>query len=168
MAKQYITYEPIDWAQGVSGGTPLNASNLNRMEDAIEELVEKVNAPISSDDIGEAAVGNAQIAADSVTSDKLAQPVRDSLSRAAYCSETPTPTDDLNNNLEGVVAYNNSTANTPVQNSHGLCVCFANVPGSMSAQGRWATQIALPTSGYPMWRRKINQGDWTPWHNMTN
>lgn len=82
MAKQYITYEPIDWAQGVSGGTPLNASNLNRMEDAIEELVEKVNAPITSDDIGEAAVGNAQIAADSVTSDKLAQSVRDSLSRA--------------------------------------------------------------------------------------
>lgn len=81
MAKQYITYEPIDWAQGVSGGTPLNASNLNRMEDAIEELVEKVNAPITSDDIGEAAVGNAQIAADSVTSDKLAQSVRDSLSR---------------------------------------------------------------------------------------
>lgn len=80
MAKQYITYEPIDWAQGVSGGTPLNASNLNRMEDAIEELVEKVNAPITSDDIGEAAVGNAQIAADSVTSDKLAQSVRDSLS----------------------------------------------------------------------------------------
>lgn len=81
MAKQYITYEPIDWAQGVSGGTPLNASNLNRMEDAIEELVEKVNAPITSDDIGEDAVGNAQIAADSVTSDKLAQSVRDSLSR---------------------------------------------------------------------------------------
>lgn len=81
MAKQYITYEPINWAQGVSGGTPLNASNLNRMEDAIEELVEKVNAPITSDDIGEAAVGNAQIAADSVTSDKLAQSVRDSLSR---------------------------------------------------------------------------------------
>lgn len=83
MAKQYITYEPIDWAQGVSGGTPLNASNLNRMEDAIEELVEKVNAPITSDDIGEDAVGNAQIAADSVTSDKLAQSVRDSLSRVA-------------------------------------------------------------------------------------
>ncbi|WP_302384759.1 hypothetical protein [uncultured Adlercreutzia sp.] len=88
MAKQYITYEPIDWAQGVSGGTPLNASNLNRMEDAIEELVEKVNAPITSDDIGEDAVGNAQIAADSVTSDKLAQSVRDSLSRLSTSSDT--------------------------------------------------------------------------------
>ena len=167
MAKQYITYEPIDWAQGVSGGTPLNASNLNRMEDAIEELVEKVNAPITSDDIGEDAVGNAQIAADSVTSDKLAQSVRDSLSRAAYYAQTTSPVADLNGHFEGVAAYSSTTQNKPSQNEYGLCVSFSNVPGDMDAPGRWVTQIALPVSGYPVWRRKINQGSWTAWLAMT-
>ena len=91
----------------------------------------------------------------------------DSLSRAAYHAASPEPVGDLDDHLEGVAAYNNTTANTPVKDSYGLCVCFANVPGSMAAQGRWATQIALPTTGYPMWRRKTNQGDWTPWHGMT-
>lgn len=106
MAKQYITYEPINWAQGVSGGTPLNASNLNRMEDAIEELVEKVNAPITSDDIGEAAVGNAQIAADSVTSDKLAQSVRDSLSRITAEPHPSYPGMNIfARNKDGSIAY---------------------------------------------------------------
>ena len=90
----------------------------------------------------------------------------DSLSRAAYHSETPSAIDDLNEHLEGVVAYNIDTANIPVANSYGLCVCFANVSGSIAAQGRWVTQFALPTSGYPMWRRKTNQGDWTQWLYM--
>ena len=91
---------------------------------------------------------------------------RDSLSQAAYHSETPSAVSDLNNHLEGVAVYNNQTANTPVVNSYGLCVCFANVPGSMAAQGRWVTQLALPTTGYPMWRRKTNQSDWTQWLYM--
>lgn len=88
MSKQYITYEPVEWADGVEGGTPINAGNLGRMEGAIEALVEKVNTPITSDDIGEGAVGNTQIAADSVTSDKLAKPVQDLLSqmRLSKCS----------------------------------------------------------------------------------
>lgn len=90
----------------------------------------------------------------------------DSLSRAAYYSETPAAIVDLNEHLEGIAVYNNLTANAPIANSYGLCVCFANVPGSMTAQGRWVTQIALPTSGYPMWRRKTNQGDWTQWLYM--
>ena len=90
----------------------------------------------------------------------------DSLSRAAYYSKSPSAISDLNDHLEGVVVYNNQTANTPIANSYGLCVCFGNVPGSIAAQGRWVTQFALPTSGYPMWRRKINQGDWTQWLYM--
>lgn len=103
MAKQYITYEPIDWAQGVSGGTPLNASNLNRMENAIEELVEKANAPITIDDIGadavgadqivDGAVGSNQIADNSVGSEKLAPSVRDSLSRCEKWSPVRDGTD---------------------------------------------------------------------------
>lgn len=72
----------------------------------------------------------------------------------------------MNDHLEGVAVYNNQTANTPVANSYGLCVCFGNVPGSMEAQGRWVTQLALPTIGYPMWRRKTNQSDWTQWLYM--
>lgn len=88
MSKQYITYEPVEWADGVEGGTPINAGNLGRMEGAIEALVEKVNTPITSDDIGEGAVGNTQIAADSVTSDKLAKPVQDLLSLAVKTVES--------------------------------------------------------------------------------
>lgn len=91
MAKQYITYEPIDWADGVEGGTPVNAGNLGRMEDAIKALVDKVNDPITIDDIGadaigadqivDGAVGSNKIANDSVGSEKLTPTLRDSLSR---------------------------------------------------------------------------------------
>lgn len=90
MAKQYITYEPIDWADGVEGGTPVNAGNLGRMEDAIKALVDKVNDPITIDDIGadaigadqivDGAVGSNKIANDSVGSEKLTPTLRDSLS----------------------------------------------------------------------------------------
>lgn len=152
-----ITYTPTVWADGADGGTPINAANLNNMEEAIVALVERTTKQVVTSMIADGAVTNA----------KLDQTLRDSLSQAAYHSETPSAVSDLNNHLEGVAVYNNQTANTPVANSYGLCVCFASSPGSMADQGRWATQLALPTTGYPMWRRKVNQGDWTPWNGMT-
>lgn len=91
----------------------------------------------------------------------------DSLSRAAYYARTTSAVADLNEHLEGVATYSSSTQNKPSQNEYGLCVSFANVPGDMDAPGRWVTQIALPVSGYPVWRRKINNGAWTAWLAMT-
>lgn len=124
------------------------------------------NGLIDTDMLAAGAVTTAKIADGAVTNAKLDQTLRDSMSRAAYYSETPAAIVDLNEHLEGVAVYNNQTANAPITNSYGLCVCFGNVPGSMTAQGRWVTQLALPTSGYPMWRRKTNQGDWTQWLYM--
>lgn len=90
----------------------------------------------------------------------------DSLSRAAYHAASSDAAADLDNHLEGIVAYGLSTANTPEQRTYGLCLAFANVKGDAVAPGRWVTQISLPTSGYPMFRRKINQGEWTTWLPM--
>ena len=139
MAKQYITYEPIDWAQGVSGGTPLNASNLNRMENAIEELVEKANAPITIDDIGESAVGNTQIAPDSVTSDKLAQTVRDSLSRLSFTEgkRLYVGTKPSNNYTEIKVTGNDDTV-TQIY-ADGSCLCYRKL-----VNGSWTTIGRIP------------------------
>lgn len=34
-----MAYSKLTWKDGAAGGTPLNAANLNRMEDGIEEAV---------------------------------------------------------------------------------------------------------------------------------
>lgn len=151
-----ITYTPTVWQQGEDGGTPINAANLNNMEEAIVALVERTTKQIVTSMIADGAVTNA----------KLDQTLRDSLSRAAYHAKTSTNVSDLDNHLEGVVVYNPETKNIPVANSYGVCVCFASHSESDETVSRWATQLALPTTGYPMWRRKVNLGNWTQWLYM--
>lgn len=66
-----ITYTPTVWADGADGGTPINAANLNNMEEAIVALVERTTKQIVTSMIADGAVTNA----------KLDQTLRDSLSR---------------------------------------------------------------------------------------
>lgn len=66
-----ITYTPTVWANGDDGGTPINAANLNNMEEAIVALVERTTKQIVTSMIADGAV----------TNDKLDQTLRDSLSR---------------------------------------------------------------------------------------
>ena len=66
-----ITYTPTVWADGADGGTPINAANLNNMEEAIMALVERTTKQVVTSMIADGAVTNA----------KLDQTLRDSLSR---------------------------------------------------------------------------------------
>ena len=67
-----ITYTPTVWADGADGGTPINAANLNNMEEAIVALVERTTKQVVTSMIADGAV----------TSAKLDQTLRDSLSQA--------------------------------------------------------------------------------------
>jgi len=60
----------------------------------------------------------------------------------------------------GVFSYNESTANRPT----GWGVCLSFVAGS----GNWLFQLALPTSGDPLWRRNINGAGWEGWWTITS
>lgn len=136
-----------------------------------------VSGEIGAALIGEAAVGADELADNAVTADKiadnavgtqqLAQSVRDSLSQAAFYAPSSDYIRDLNDHLEGVAVYNTTTLNAPDGLPYGLCICFANVPAAMVTDYRWAVQIALPTTGYPMFRRKVNKGEWTSWLPMS-
>ena len=66
-----ITYTPTVWADGADGGTPINAANLNNMEEAIVALVERTTKQVVTSMIADGAVTNA----------KLDQTLRDSLSQ---------------------------------------------------------------------------------------
>lgn len=82
-----ISYSPREWADGSSGGTPIDAASLNRMESGIANAVAGVNqlneaGNVTTDDIAAAAVSTDKIADGAVTSAKLAQAVRDSISQA--------------------------------------------------------------------------------------
>lgn len=91
----------------------------------------------------------------------------DSLSQANYYASSNDAAKDLNDHLAGVVVYNATTLNAPDGLPYGLCICFANVPAAMVTDYRWAVQIALPTTGYPVFRRKVNEGEWTSWLPMS-
>ena len=73
-----ITYTPTVWADGADGGTPINAANLNNMEEAIVALVERTTKQVVTSMIADGAV----------TSAKLDQTLRDSLSRLSTSSDT--------------------------------------------------------------------------------
>ncbi len=152
-----ITYTPTVWADGADGGTPINAANLNNMEEAIMALVERTTKQVVTSMIADGAVTNA----------KLDQTLRDSLSQANYYASSNDAAKDLNDHLAGVVVYNATTLNAPDGLPYGLCICFANVPAAMVTDYRWAVQIALPTTGYPVFRRKVNEGEWTSWLPMS-
>ena len=66
-----ITYTPTVWADGEDGGTPINADNMNNIEEAIVALVERTTKKVVTSMIADGAVTNA----------KLDQTLRDSLSR---------------------------------------------------------------------------------------
>ena len=65
-----ITYTPTVWADGEDGGTPINAANMNNIEEAIVALVERTTKQVVTSMIADGAVTNA----------KLDQTLRDSLS----------------------------------------------------------------------------------------
>lgn len=72
-----ITYTPTVWADGADGGTPINAANLNNMEEAIMALVERTTKQVVTSMIADGAVTNA----------KLDQTLRDSLSLTSASSD---------------------------------------------------------------------------------
>ena len=84
-----------------------------------------------------------------------------------YYAPSEDAAKDLNDHLAGIVVYNTTTLNAPDGIPFGLCICYANVPGDKVYDYRWAVQIALPTTGYPMFRRKVNKSDWTSWLPMS-
>lgn len=65
-----ITYTPTVWQDGEDGGTPINAANMNNIEEAIVALVERTTKQVVTSMIADGAVTNA----------KLDQTLRDSLS----------------------------------------------------------------------------------------
>ncbi len=66
-----ITYTPTVWADGADGGTPINAANLNNMEEAIVALVERTTKQVVTSMIADGAV----------TLAKCDQSLRDSVSQ---------------------------------------------------------------------------------------
>lgn len=86
-----------------------------------------------------------------------------SISQAEYYPSSAVPIDDLDNLLAGIRTFGPETANTAVAGNYGVCVAFANVDPYRVSTGRWVTQVYLPTTGYPKWRRKVNQGAWSDW-----
>lgn len=66
-----IAYTPTVWQDGEDGGTPINAANMNNIEEAIVALVERTTKQVVTSMIADGAVTNA----------KLDQTLRDSLSR---------------------------------------------------------------------------------------
>lgn len=66
-----ITYTPTVWADGEDGGTPINAANMNNIEEAIVALVERTTKQVVTSMIADGAV----------TKDKLEKTLGDSLSR---------------------------------------------------------------------------------------
>lgn len=71
-----ITYTPTVWADGEDGGTPINAANMNNIEEAIVALVERTTKQVVTSMIADGAV----------TKDKLEKTLGDSLSRYS-CSD---------------------------------------------------------------------------------
>lgn len=91
-----ITYTPTVWADGADGGTPINAANLNNMEEAIVALVERTTKQVVTSMIADGAVTKA----------KLDQTLRDSLSQI---TAEPHPSHPGMNiyarNKDGSIAY---------------------------------------------------------------
>lgn len=56
-----ITYTPTVWADGADGGTPINAANMNNMEEAIVALVERTTKQIVTSMIKDGAVTNLKL-----------------------------------------------------------------------------------------------------------
>lgn len=68
-----ITYTPTVWADGEDGGTPINAANMNNIEEAIVALVERTTKQVVTSMIADGAV----------TKEKLEKTLGDSLSQAS-------------------------------------------------------------------------------------
>ena len=56
-----ITYTPTVWADGEDGGTPINAANLNNIEEAIVALVERTTKQVVTSMIADGAVTNLKL-----------------------------------------------------------------------------------------------------------
>lgn len=63
-----MSYQTMEWADGSSGGTPINADNLNNMIEGIDEAL----LDITTGRIADSAVTNAKLASGAVTQAKLA------------------------------------------------------------------------------------------------
>ncbi|MCI8425640.1 MAG: hypothetical protein HFJ72_08305 [Adlercreutzia sp.] len=85
--KNYITYEPINWANGKDNGTPVNADNLNNMEQAIVALTDAVNTEVATDDIEDGAVTGAKIAQGTITKDNLDKTLGESISQSSKAQQ---------------------------------------------------------------------------------
>lgn len=56
-----ITYTPTVWADGEDGGTPINAANMNNIEEAIVALVERTTKQVVTSMIADGAVTNLKL-----------------------------------------------------------------------------------------------------------
>ena len=56
-----ITYTPTVWADDEDGGTPINAANLNNIEEAIVALVERTTKQVVTSMIKDGAVTNLKL-----------------------------------------------------------------------------------------------------------
>lgn len=67
-----VDYTPTVWADGADGGTPINAENLNNIEEGIKALAANTAVKLLASDIADGAVTEAKIAAAAVTAAKIA------------------------------------------------------------------------------------------------
>ena len=70
-----MSYTPTVWRDGLDGGTPINAANLNNIEEAIVALVERTSQQAETSMIADGAVSADKIAAGAVTVPKLGDDV---------------------------------------------------------------------------------------------
>lgn len=69
-----IEYTPTVWQDGEDGGTPINAANLNNIENAIVALVERTTMQVITNMIADGAV----------TKEKLEQSLRESITLTPF------------------------------------------------------------------------------------
>ncbi len=158
-----LTTSEIDKAasgQSLTSESVLNGSGLSYLWSKIKAAFSAVGHKHSAADLTSGTLSADRIAADSVTSDKLAPAVRDSISRSEFVGETIT---DASNAPAGVSAITPITMSGT--GSYALLMCIQNSAymTDPTSIGAWCYQVAYVTDGSVKRRNRANGNAWSSW-----
>ena len=145
-----IAYTPTVWQDGEDGGTPINAANMNNIEEAIVALVERTTKQVVTSMIADGAVTNA----------KLDQTLRDSLSLV----NNGIVLERADGSIDDIIApgtYLVSDAIGLPQNAYnyGVLLVFRIPVGSTAVQ----IYVTDTASARVYVRQRWNNGSWRNW-----
>lgn len=152
-----IDYQTREWKDDQAGGTPIDAANLNRMEQGI------ANACAGVDEIkGPGGVSADMIADGSISESKLSEDLRDFVSQSSVVRSQIDSSADWNDLESGTYRVSGIGAGGPDAFGYGVLL----VSKTSSDSGACAFQMYVLSGANGCKIRTQWDGSWSEWHDL--